>query len=38
MMKEMLEIIREDKKEFVLDCITILAAFGGLIALWIILG
>lgn len=37
-MKEIFDIIREEPKEFILDCITILAAVGGIIALWIILG
>ena len=37
-MKEIIEIIRSDVKEFVLDGITILVAVGGIIALWILLG
>ena len=37
-MKEIIDIIREDPKEFILDGLTILAVVGGIIALWIILG
>ena len=37
-MKEIFDIIREEPKEFILDSITILAAVGSVIALWIILG
>lgn len=37
-MKEILDIIREDPVEFVLDCLTILATFGIIVALWITVG
>lgn len=37
-MKEIFDIIREDPKEFILDGLTILAAIGGIIALWVLLG